>query len=494
DSGAQSLAVLHVPRESAGEVGRKAARIAEATGASLEHTGSVLRIGGSEEQQQRAERYARAVISKSLQCDKHPDLTAVSVSREWVEEWRGRDANVEEAHGVLIIFEEAPEANLKKRVRFTVGQMVEAARDDEGVLQMAVVKATEIDRRISLKWCFDAVVQEVDVDRVRLAPRLGIFGDAEARLKAEVVVMTSLDRSAAGTMAARLDSLAPAGDGAGLQWADVELKFKGGLKDTFLLMQGFDLETLLPSATGCHSVCFFQCPVWQIGVGAVGAVRGNTSRPCALVLGEREQREHALLTINFLVSTIENRLSDVLPEQLYSCSSVVSVPQTMREFFFQRTVVDDCSNLKKVMKATGTVIGQLTQVEARKRSAHQGGNDEALEAVYSELRGGTQVRLAIVGQPRSRLAARIRIMALIEDRHNSFHQRPPSGCLEDATDGLAVDQVWLPEDLEHRPSLKQGAVLAGASGALVESAGTLVLLAGTREERRRAQDRSTSRA
>merc|ERR1719188_2272890 len=106
----------------------------------------------------------------------------------------------------------------------------------------------------------------------------------------------------------------------------------------------------------------------------------------------------------------------------------------MADFFFNY----HCSNLKKVLKATGTVIGQLTCAEAKRKSAYRGGNDEALAAAYSELRDGKQVRLAIVGQPRSRLAARIRIMTQVEDSHNSFHQRPPTGtlqALEDPTDG-----------------------------------------------------------
>merc|ERR1719329_2018752 len=89
-------------------------------------------------------------------------------------------------------------------------------------------------------------------------------------------------------------------------------------------------------------------------------------------------------------------------------------------------------------------------------------------------------------------------MATVEIKLPGFYARPLAGIGEELLsqslvdrDVLAVDMVWLDGDLEETAfhgGRMNADLLTGASNCLVESAGKLVFLAGTLQERNRGRE------
>jgi len=349
-----------------------------------------------------------------------------------------------------------------------VGQVVEARWGPQAAWHLAVVLGRPAPERLRLRWCFDGSTEEAATSRVRPAWRVSLFGALRARLAAEVGVMVALEEVAKGTIAARMEAARPCN---GLCLGFVELNIRPG---TMHKLRTGQVRSHLLRATGCVMLELFVYPKWC----------ATADQPCALMAGTREQRWQAAHIMLAYAAGLDGHQLTFLPPHLMGECRIVNIPSGMMSEFIGRRH----SNVGKLMEETGAFVFTL-----RERRGQQGKRDiddsaDMLEMMLDQLRYGAASEIAIFGEPRAQFHAEIKIMALIEERYHGYFRPGTDMESGDTVEGLHVDRVWLAAEFEDSASRTKAEILSRASGGLVESAGRLVFIAGTKDQRARAHE------
>eukprot|EP00927_Polykrikos_kofoidii_P043266 TRINITY_DN3731_c1_g3_i1.p1 TRINITY_DN3731_c1_g3~~TRINITY_DN3731_c1_g3_i1.p1 ORF type:complete len:1037 (+),score=220.34 TRINITY_DN3731_c1_g3_i1:82-3111(+) len=473
--------VLQVPAETADELSRKIERIAMMTGASLTVRGGLLRITGTPSVRERAECMARGVIEKRVESDAAVDLTMVPVPRSWWEEG-GNPKNtqgdrIEADEPEVLLFLEA--AKQQRVSRYSAGQAVDAVWSGGG-WHPAMVLGYGSRGKVKVRFCFDGSEEDVVLAQVSHSKRVGIFGPVQARLRAEVRVMTSTQASTRGIIPVQLRARGMPPGGPGLESYPLPPAEKWS---AIQILRERNILQLLAKATGCAAIELFSEPPKNEGVGTKNFRRYAREEYCVLLAGDRNQRWLAVQILQPVFASLDAKRVEGLSIILAGEHRAVRVPKDIMSMF----QANKGQSLRKMMEDHSCLIQSLGEREAfTERRGEE--SDDVVEMMLDAIRNSAQVELAIFGPVRNRFAVELKLRAMIESFHRGYHKVAADGVEITASGAIGIDKVWLTGDFETDSARRYADMLAGASGCSVESAGRLVFLAGTGPERARARE------
>ncbi|CAE8653579.1 unnamed protein product [Polarella glacialis] len=457
---------------------RKMERIMSISGAKLSLRRNRLSIAGGPASVP-ALRYARAVVDRKVTAiDSVDDMSLVFVSLDWADTWTGQDV-VEREEGVLIVPKVVQSSSSSSRSSFSPGDLVEFQSPETKIWSMATVMSRVASRRLRLRFSRDHVEQEVEDCLIRAAAVIAIFGDCRQRLAAEARILADFDSKSTGALAAWLQSPSRCARRLGSSGGSLPVR-----QETLWRLEKSPFPAQLLQATGCLAARFFLWPPVRPS-SASGKV--TQALPYVLFAGTQEQRWQALQILSTFAAGMDSRKHQSLPACLTGDCRTVSMPKGVLPVLMGKQM----SGILQLMKSTRTFIFPLKEEDEKGADKDM---DDMLEMMLDDkvLEGSCEV--AIFGQPRARIGAELKIMALIE------HERPgwitdkggSSANAINTSEGFAIDRIEAERPLEAEPAAvgepSQGELLAAASGCLVESAGRLVFLAGRPVERARARE------
>ncbi|CAE8609810.1 unnamed protein product, partial [Polarella glacialis] len=457
---------------------RKMERIMSISGAKLSLRRNRLSIAGGPASVP-ALRYARAVVDRKVTAiDSVDDMSLVFVSLDWADNWTGQDV-VEREEGVLIVPKVVQSSSSSSRSSFSPGDLVEFQSPETKIWSMATVMSRVASRRLRLRFSRDHVEQEVEDCLIRAAAVIAIFGDCRQRLAAEARILADFDSKSTGALAAWLQSPSRCARRLGSSGGSLPVR-----QETLWRLEKSPFPAQLLQATGCLAARFFLWPPVRPS-SASGKV--TQALPYVLLAGTQEQRWQALQILSTFAAGMDSRKHQSLPACLTGDCRTVSMPKGVLPVLMGKQM----SGILQLMKSTRTFIFPLKEEDEKGADKDM---DDMLEMMLDDkvLEGSCEV--AIFGQPRARIGAELKIMALIE------HERPgwitdkggSSANAINTSEGFAIDRIEAERPLEAEPAAvgepSQGELLAAASGCLVESAGRLVFLAGRPVERARARE------
>ena len=424
-----------------------------------------------------AARYADALIEKRISDDAQPDLSVITVPRTWAQAWYLDASRLEDELNVLICLEE-PQGKKVSRVQ---GHLIEASW--EGAWHDALVTGVPKLGRVTVKWlAHNSPGQSLPLASLRPAARIGVYGTARNRLSAEMRIMEAVEGKVPGAIAPQLSARRPGGFGLEVAeyrlpwWRKRALLWTGG--DWSQSNMGNDLLRL-QMAAGCEAILLFlQRDYYNM--------ERDGDQYVVLLVGTRDQRWRAAQLLSFWDACQAQRGSNQsLPPSLAGETCRVKIPKEVMGAVIGKRF----STMTGMMRDFGCFITTMRQVEAESK-VEATEDDDFLELSLRNLRNGAGTEMGIFGSPRARIAARIKLMSIIEDAYVGFHPEAPAKYEVEETEGLGVDKVWLDAPLEETSDVSKvrAALLSDASGCAVASAGKLVLLAGDLVERRRAKE------
>ncbi|CAE8591656.1 unnamed protein product [Polarella glacialis] len=394
---------------------RKMERIMSISGAKLSLRRNRLSIAGGPASVP-ALRYARAVVDRKVTAiDSVDDMSLVFVSLDWADNWTGQDV-VEREEGVLIVPKVVQSSSSSSRSSFSPGDLVEFQSPETKIWSMATVMSRVASRRLRLRFSRDHVEQEVEDCLIRAAAVIAIFGDCRQRLAAEARILADFDSKSTGALAAWLQSPSRCARRLGSSGGSLPVR-----QETLWRLEKSPFPAQLLQATGCLAARFFLWPPVRPS-SASGKV--TQALPYVLFAGTQEQRWQALQILSTFAAGMDSRKHQSLPACLTGDCRTVSMPKGVLPVLMGKQM----SGILQLMKSTRTFIFPLKEEDEKGADKDM---DDMLEMMLDDkvLEGSCEV--AIFGQPRARIGAELKIMALIE------HERP----------GWITDKVSLRETL-----------------------------------------------
>jgi len=493
-------------------------------GATLDLQASFLYIRGSQAARRRAQRYVTAVCERSADLiardidssssnssaypgtaiDFGSDVSIVPAPIAFTGKWREGDMEKTlEELGVLVVLCDG-KASAQGAGMFSVrlaqtliGQVVEARYKDNWWIGSVLGANREVRGSLRIQWAFDGSVSDLDQNDIRATSRIAIFGSAEKRLEAELLLLTALETQFQGIVLAHLATRSPS-RGLGLEAPPDVRMSKRTREATFVteqemqgaddwrvkhLQQGNQLKSLL-HVSGCTAMHFFeqtcQEKTWPL-----------RNMRCALA-GTHEQRWLASNIVQFMSMVYDRGRSDPLPD-------VPPPPPLAGEYLCVR-VPNDCMasvqgrggmNCRNIEEELGCLLIVYRERPSSRREALEADEvEDYTELMFKDVRCGPMQEIIIFGSARARHAAHIRLLSIIERQYCGFHRKPKGGEPKeiDESTGLGIDKVWLQSDLEPDATNRYAKMLGAAAGCAADSAGHMVFISGDRRERQRCRE------
>jgi len=416
------------------------------------------------------------------------DVSVVPAPLKFIEGWRGgeMEKNIEK-FGVLAVLCDGEEKDTKgptfaiMTAAKLTGVVVEADNGKgEWYTGTVLGPVWGGPGRLRILWSADGSVSEVYQNQIRKAKKVALFGPIENRLKAELQLLHEIEESGAQGL-----SIAHASQRAPPRTLGIEAPLEARIgRRTHSMManheEGGHMVALL-AATGCKHVIFSKQP---------REPRFDKHEFRTLLAGTQEQRWLAGNILQFSALARDLAKNEPVPSvppppHLLGELVTVNVPSDL----MGAVIGPKGIKLRELQIEFGCIIIPYRTFKGEgKREASE--EDDLLEMMFQHVRHGANQEVVIFGPVRSRYAAKLRLLKMIETKYNGYFQKPEGDdpAEVDPSVGMGVDKIWLSTDFEPDAGNERGKILGAATRCSVEAAGKLVFISGVKTERRRCKE------